>query len=120
MWADGARKKKLIVAFHFQFANQAAWECDSCRESGFEAKRRCGFVRREDIGNTRVVWARGRVTCDECPVSLISSDSQNLLEEFHAWKLFGHQDYTRLPARVVEAIAVLENEWRTETRNAQA
>lgn len=120
MRANGARKKKLIVAFQFQFANQAAWECDSCRQSGLEAKRRCGFVRSEDIGNARVVWARGRVTCDECPVSLTSGESQSLLEEFHVWKLFGSHDYTHMPARLVEAIAVLENELKTEIKNAQA
>ena len=29
--ADAARTKKLIVAFHFQFSNQAGWRCDVCR-----------------------------------------------------------------------------------------
>ncbi len=44
MRPDGERKKKLIVAFHFQYANQAAWKCDSCRRGGLELKRRCGFI----------------------------------------------------------------------------
>ena len=37
------------------------------------------------------------------------------MEEFHAWKLFGSTDYYLLPARLVEAIFLLENELRTET-----
>ena len=44
---DGAERggtKKLIVAFHFQFANQAGWRCDACRRNGLEKKRRCGWL----------------------------------------------------------------------------
>ncbi len=44
-----------------------------------------------------------------CPVSYITPESQTLLEEYHAWKLFGAGDFYRLPARLVEAIFILEN-----------
>ncbi len=27
----GRRKKKLLIAFHFQFSSPAAWNCDTCR-----------------------------------------------------------------------------------------
>jgi hypothetical protein len=113
------RKKKLVVAFHFQLGNKTAWTCDPCRKSGLEATRRCGWIPEAELTQARVVWARGQVTCEQCPVSYITPESQSLLEEFHVWKLFGHHDYYVLPARLVEAIVTLENELRTEIRNAQ-
>jgi hypothetical protein len=41
-----------------------------------------------------------------------------LLEEFHVWKLFGAVDVYRLPARLVAAIFVLENELISEKCDA--
>jgi hypothetical protein len=52
-----------------------------------------------------------------CPTSYITPESVALLEEFHAWKLIGAGDMYRLPARVVEALFVLENELRSEKPN---
>jgi hypothetical protein len=40
------------------------------------------------------------------------------MEEFHAWKLIGASDVYHMPARVVEAIFVLENELRSEIHDA--
>lgn len=54
-----------------------------------------------------------------CPTSAITTESIALLEEFHSWKLFGTADWHRLPARLVEAIFVLENELRSEAIDAQ-
>jgi hypothetical protein len=42
-----------------------------------------------------------------------------MIEEFHVWKLFGATDAYRLPARLVEAIFVLENELRSERNDAE-
>ena len=42
-----------------------------------------------------------------------------MIEEFHVWKLFGASDVHALPARLVEAIFVLENELRSEGMNAE-
>jgi hypothetical protein len=42
-----------------------------------------------------------------------------MIEEFHVWKLFGASDVYALPARLVEAIFVLENELRSEGMNAE-
>ena len=67
----------------------------------------------------RAVWAREHVSTTSCPVSYITSESHTLLEEFYAWKLLGSSDYDRMPARVAEAIFLLENELRTERNNAQ-
>src|SRR6266480_2014208 len=110
------RKKKLIVAFHFQFANQAAWRCDTCRKSGLEKRRRCGWLTETKKMDSRVVWARREISTTSCPTSYITPESVALLEEFHVWKLFGCRDVNRLPARSVEAIFILESEWRAEKR----
>lgn len=117
MRVERRRKKKLIVAFHFQHANQAAWKCDACRASGLETRRRCGWLEREDGAGPPVVWARGKAATSQCPISYITSESRALVEEFNVWKMFGTTDYVRLPARLVEAIFILENELRMEQRD---
>lgn len=114
MRADGGRAKKLIVAFHFQFSDQAKWRCDTCREQGLEDRRGCGFRTGAVEGSRRVVWARGPVAVTECPKSLITPESIELLERYYLWKLSGGQDYRRLSARQAEAFLLLEDEWRRE------
>jgi hypothetical protein len=59
------------------------------------------------------------VSLTTCPTSYITPESIALLEEFHAWKLLGAGSVYDLPARLVEAIFVLENEVRTESSNGQ-
>lgn len=66
-----------------------------------------------------IVWARKAVSTASCPTSSITAESIALLEEYHAWKLFGTTDWRKLPARLVEAIFVLENELRSESVDAQ-
>ncbi len=66
----------------------------------------------------KVIWARGRVSTASCPTSFVTGESMALLEEFQAWKLLGSTDPYRLPARVVEAIFILENELRSEKPDA--
>jgi hypothetical protein len=38
----------------------------------------------------------------------------SLLEQFHIWKRFGLTDIWSLPARVAEALVLLEDEWQRE------
>lgn len=116
---DRGRKKKLIVAFHFQFGNKAAWSCDVCRKSGLEKRRRCGWQASNDASDPPIVWARGRTSLATCPTSYVTAESVALLEEFHAWKLLGSKGFYDLPARLVEAIFVLENELRAEANDGQ-
>jgi hypothetical protein len=66
-----------------------------------------------------IVWARGKASLATCPTSYITSESLALLEEFHAWKLFGTGNVYDLSARLVEAIFVLENELRAEGNDGQ-
>jgi hypothetical protein len=127
------RTKKLIVAFHFQFANQAAWRCDVCRRGGLESARRCGFARfggaeephepkltlKPKPQHRRIVWARGHAAATECPKSYISAESIRWIEEFSVWKAGGITDLKKLPARTAEAFFVLEQEWGAEIRNGR-
>jgi hypothetical protein len=117
VWVERGRKKKLIVAFHFQLGNHSAWNCGPCRKSGLEKKRRCGWQAKGD--DSQIVWLRGRVSLTTCPTSYITAESIALLEEFHAWKLLGVDNVYDLPARMVEAIFVLENELRTASNDGQ-
>jgi hypothetical protein len=66
-----------------------------------------------------LVWARGNAFTTTCPTSYISAESTALLEEFHAWKLLGAGDAYAMPARLVEAIFVLEKELRAEMSDGQ-
>ena len=118
MWPVGRRKKKLIVAFHFQFSNRAAWECDACRKQGLENKRRCGWKPQTGDGAPRVVWARHRVSTDRCPVSSVSPESLAWIERFYVWKLCGG-DLMEMPARQADAFLILEQEQRAENEYVQ-
>jgi hypothetical protein len=116
----GRRTKKLVVAFHFQYSNQAGWGCDACRKNGLEKKRRCGFLPGGgEAAGAAPVWTRARTVLTTCPKSYITSESLSLLEQFHAWKLFGNEDSERLPARTVDAFFVLERELIEERANGE-
>ena len=110
MRADRFRTKKLIVAFHFQFANQAGWKCERCRKDGLELKRRCGWAPGAQQGLPRVVWARKRWSLTECPKSYITARSLAHIEEFYAWRLTGRRELADLPARRADAFLILENQ----------
>jgi len=84
-----------------------------------EKKRRCGWLENDAASVSPIVWVRGRVFLTTCPTSHITSESIALLEEFHVWKLLGAGNVYDLPARLVEAIFVLENELRTESNDGQ-
>jgi len=117
MWPEPRRSKKLIVAFHFQFAKQAAWRCDECRKLGLEKRRRCAWAGDEESDGKRIVWGRRQIAVTQCPKSLITGESLYLLEQFSAWKQCPGTNLQTMPARVVDAIAVLENEVRAELRS---
>jgi hypothetical protein len=114
--AERRRTKKLIVAFHFLRGDGARWECDACRKQGLEARRRCGFLPAERRSAKRIVWARGRASTEECPKSLITAESIELLERFLASKAWGWKDPT---AREADAFLALEQELRAEGLNGK-
>lgn len=116
MRAGRRATKKLIVAFHFLRGDGARWECDECRRQGLEARRRCGFLPAERRGAKRIVWARGRASSEECPKSLVTAESIELLEKFFASKAWGWKDPT---AREADAFLALEQELRAEGWNGK-
>ncbi len=102
----GRRKKKLILAFHFQFSDRAGWECETCRRSGLAERRRCaylGFQRAE-----RPVWVRNGAAAFCCPKSEATAESLSLLEEWQWWRAAGRNGLLALPAKVADAFAALE------------
>jgi hypothetical protein len=107
---DGSRKKKLIVALHFQFSNQAGWECASCRKAGLETKRRCGWIPRAQETPERVIWARNGAATTVCPKSFVSAQSMAWLEEYLVRRKLGQRGIDDLGAREVEAFLILEHE----------
>lgn len=65
------------------------------------------------------MWLRGKASTRECPKTAVDAESLALLEDFFAWKLGGMANLRDLPAKVVDAYSVLENEWLEEKHNAQ-
>lgn len=110
MWPHRIRKKKLIVALHFQFSNQAGWECATCRKAGLETKRRCGWIPRALETPERVVWARNDTATTVCPKSFITAQSMTWIEEYLVRRKLGQRGIYGLGAREVEAFLILEHE----------
>jgi hypothetical protein len=114
MRLNGRRKKKLLVAFHFQFSSQAAWNCDECSRNGLTQIRNCGFENGVRSNAARTVWARRSVSTTQCPKSIVTSESLSLLEQFQIWKRFGSADMLRMNARAAEAFVLLDDELQQE------
>ena len=108
--------KKLIIAFHFLSGSQAGWECEACRRGGLAERRRCRFAGFTTRG-LKPVWIDGNAVAYHCPKSLITAADVHAVEEFRAWKLAGMSDFRSFPARVADALMVLEAEYRSELRH---
>jgi hypothetical protein len=77
-----------------------------------EAKRRCGFLTEEQRGPRRAVWARGGVATEECPTSLVTAESLELLEKYFVWKLSGNVGLLEMRAREADGFLALDGEIR--------
>ena len=53
-----------------------------------------------------------------CPKSIITAESLYLLDEFNVWKRCQGTPLHALPARVVDALLLLDNEFRAELNNS--
>jgi hypothetical protein len=120
--AERARKKKLVLAFHFQLANEQSagrtgWDCESCRKHGLEKSRRCGFLDPQHLGAARIVWGRKQLQSDECPKSAITGVSLSLLEEFFVRRRLGIQESIDTDARKVDAFLILRDQMEREERD---
>ena len=103
-----------MVAFHFYRTSQAGWKCDQCRRQGLDVKRRCGFLAEEKRGPKKLVWMRGRVSSEECPKSLVTPASIELLEKFFGWKFACGGSLEERAAREADGFLILEQELRAE------
>jgi hypothetical protein len=54
------------------------------------------------------------VSSEECPKSLVTPASVELLEKFYGWKFAGGGSLAELPAKDADAFLILESEWRGE------
>lgn len=62
------------------------------------------------------MWAGGKASAEECPKSMVTPESIELLEKFFAGRLWGWKDPT---AREADAFAALEQELRAEGWNGK-
>jgi len=120
--SERTRKKKLIVAFHFQSAaaersGRTGWDCESCRRNGLERKRRCGFLPAELRGEPRIVWGRRQTRIEECPKSFITGESLALIEEYVVTRRLGIPDSLDTDARKVDAFLLLKDLIEKEERD---
>jgi hypothetical protein len=90
-----------------------------CRKSGLERRRRCGWLKPGTDKRGAPVWGRRELVLWTCPKSLITAESQTLVEEFLLRKRLGSMDFSQLQARQVEAFAILEREFSLEMKNGQ-
>ena len=64
-----------------------------------------------------VVWARGRISTDECPKSLITAQSIGLVEEFLVWKRLHLSLPFDINVRQAEAFLILEEQLDLEKQS---
>ncbi|HEX7363299.1 MAG TPA: hypothetical protein VF283_22645 [Bryobacteraceae bacterium] len=81
--------------------------------------RNCGWVRGMAQAGTKPVWGRRGVFTTSCPKSEITAQSLYLLEHFQWSKKLGAGDIWQLPAKVADALAVLEEAWQMEKQHGQ-
>jgi hypothetical protein len=108
MRALPGRTKKLIVAFHFQNSDEAAWKCDDCRQSGLDKKRNCGWLPPNQRTTKGIVWAAPEIGIESCPKSYITGESLTVLEAFSVWKALGGGALDEYSARFVDGFCVLQ------------
>ena len=54
------------------------------------------------------------MSSEECPKSLVTPASVELLEKFYGWKLAGGVALGEVAAREADAFLILEHEWQAE------
>jgi hypothetical protein len=100
-------------------SNQAGWKCDTCRRSGLEKKRRCGWLGGAERKQGAAVWARKHIALETCPKSTVTAESQSLVEEFLVRRRLRAVDWEGLSARQVEAFVILEKALAAEMEDGQ-
>jgi hypothetical protein len=68
----------------------------------------------DERGPRRPVWVRGRRVTEECPKSLITTDSVEAIEKFLVWTFSGRRGGEEFTAREIDAFVLLDAEYRAE------
>jgi len=66
-----------------------------------------------------VVWARKHVAATSCPKSLVTAESETLVEDFLVRRQLGGIGFEQLSARQVEAFLILERELMAERNDGE-
>ena len=66
-----------------------------------------------------MVWARRGVALTQCPKSVITAESEALVEEFFVRRRLGGTTFAELSARQVEAFVILESALTEERNNGE-
>jgi hypothetical protein len=64
-----------------------------------------------------LVWARKHLAVTSCPKSLITAESETLVEDFLVRRQLGGMVFNELNARQVEAFLILEQALAAERNN---
>lgn len=87
-----------------------------CRKSGLDERRHCRWRGESPPTDGMPVWVRGDLATSVCPKSLLSGESEALLEEFWGRRRFGGVGVERLTARQADAFAMLGELLREENK----
>jgi len=74
----------------------------------------------EQRGPARLVWVQGQTGTQECPRSLITAASVEMVERFFVWKASDSGRWEELSAREADGFQRLEEEWRAEAMNGES
>ena len=65
-----------------------------------------------------MVWVHGRTGAEECPKSLVTPASAEMVEKYFVWKASGAK-WADLMAREADAFQMFDEEWRSEVANGK-
>lgn len=84
-----------------------------------EKRRRCGFLAEAERGERKLVWVHGRTGVDECPKSLVTPASMEIVEKYFVWRASGATGWAELRAREADAFQWLDQESQAEVANGK-
>lgn len=78
-------------------------------------RRRCAYAKNECTVAREPVWARRSIVSFECPRSIVTGESEALLQLFEAVLIGGlPSNWPDMDARTIDAVLLLHSEFRKE------
>ncbi len=81
-------------------------------------QRNCAWSQKP-AANNRVVWTRKKVFTQQCPKSMISSQSLMFIEQFRYWKHLGGGVPWDIDSKAADALLLLEQLFKTEEHDGK-